>query len=80
MAGEFLLIGNALISSPVDRDPRFESARQAFNQAAHDALPALLKSVGLLKNLPESIRLLMWAHEKRFEEFTSIFATAAPPA
>lgn len=79
VAGQFLLIGNALISPPVDRDPRFESARQAFNQAAEGALPALLKSVALLKDLPESIRLLILAHEKRLEEVTSIFATGAPP-
>jgi hypothetical protein len=78
--GEFLVIGNALISPPVDGDPRFDAARQAFNEAAQVVLPSLLKSIQGLKELPDSIRVLIQAHEERMQEFTSILTAASGSA
>jgi hypothetical protein len=71
--GEFLVVGNALFSSPLDREQVYEGAREGFNQEARNAMPGLLSSIGGLKGLPESIRVLIDAHEKRMEGYTSIF-------
>lgn len=72
--GEFLVLGNALFGSSLDREQVYEGAREGFNQEARNAMPGLLSSIGGLKGLPESIRVLIDAHEKRMEGYTSIFS------